>query len=80
VIKLDAGGQWCVPYDHIVVVFNATLNTINFQSDELKNLGLELHPLELQSSDPATRASIVDRKTETATVQALTTAVLVSRW
>ena len=79
VMKLDARNEWYGPYNHIVVVFNATLNTVNFQSDELKSLGLRLHPLELQSSDPATRASSVDGRTGTATVQALTTAVFVSR-
>lgn len=79
VMKLDAGRQDYGPYDHIVVVFNATLNTINFQSDELKNLGLQLHPLETQSNDPATRASYIDGKTGTVTVQALTTAVFISR-
>jgi pullulanase len=78
VMKLDAGRQDYGPYDHIVVVFNATLSSINFQSDELKNLGLHLHPLELQSSDSATRASRVNGKTGTATVEALTTAVFVS--
>jgi pullulanase len=79
VMKLDAKGQDYGLYDHIVVVFNATLSTINFQSDELKNLGLQLHPLEFQSSDSATRASRVDGKTGTATVEALTTAIFVSR-
>ena len=79
VMKLDAGRRGYGPYDHIVVVFNATLNTINFQSDELRNLGLQLHPLELQSRDRAMRTSSVDGKTGTATVIALTTAVFVSR-
>ncbi|MGA2847630.1 MAG: pullulanase-type alpha-1,6-glucosidase [Terracidiphilus sp.] len=79
VMKLDGGRHDYGPYDHIVMIFNATLNPINFQSDELKNLGLQLHPLELKSSDPATRASRVDGKTGLATVEALTTAVFVSR-
>jgi pullulanase len=65
-------------YHHIVVVFNATVDTVNFQSDQLKGLGLNLHPMQLQSSDPATRASSVDEKTGTATVAGLTTAVFVS--
>jgi pullulanase len=79
VMKLDAGRRGYGPYDHIVVVFNATLNIINFQSDQLKDIGLQLHPMQLQSSDPAKRTSSVDGKTGTATVKALTTAVFVSR-
>ena len=79
VMKLDAGRQDYGSYNHIVVVFNATLNTINFQSDELKDLGLQLDPLQLQSSDSATRASSVDGNTGTVTAKALTTAVFVSR-
>jgi pullulanase len=79
VMKLDGGRRGYGPYDHIVVVFNATLNTINFQSDQLKDIGLQLHPMQLQSSDPATRTSSVDGITGTATVKALTTAVFVSR-
>jgi pullulanase len=79
VMKLDAGRQDYGPYSHIVVLFNANLNTINFQSDDLKDIGLQLHPLELQSSDPATRASRVDGRAGTATVEALTTAVFVSK-
>jgi pullulanase len=79
VMKLDGGRRGYGPYDHIVVVFNATLNIINFQSDQLKDIGLQLHPMQLQSSDPATRTSSVDGITGTATVKALTTAVFVSR-
>jgi pullulanase len=65
-------------YNHIVVVFNATAATINFQADQLKGLGLYLHPLQSQSSDPDTRASSFNNRTGTATVKALTTAVFVS--
>jgi pullulanase len=79
VMKLDAGKQEYGPFDHIVVVFNATLDTINFQSDELKIPELQLHPIQLRSSDPATRESTMDGKSGTVTVKALTTAVFVSR-
>jgi Domain of unknown function (DUF3372) len=78
-MKLDADADRCRSFSHIVVVFNATTQTIHFQDDQLKNLGLSLHPLQVKSSDPATRASVVDGKTGTATVDGLTTAVFVSR-
>jgi pullulanase len=67
-------------YNHIVVVFNATASTINFQADSLKGLDLYLHPLQLLSSDPDTRASSFDNRKGTATVKALTTAVFVSNY
>jgi len=60
-------------------VFNATLNTINFQNDELKGLGLQLHPLEALSPDEQTRASSVNNATGTTTVNGLTTAVFVAQ-
>jgi pullulanase len=85
VMKLDDGNEgknrsrWDKqPYSHIVVVFNATASTINFKDEQLKNLGLHLHPLQSRSSDPDTRASSIDNKTGTATVKALTTAVFVT--
>jgi pullulanase len=85
VMKIDAGREnqgWldhgADHYDHVVVVFNATASTINFQDDQLKGLGLRLHPLEAQSSDTDMRASSLDNKTGTATVKALTTAVFVA--
>ncbi len=79
VMKLDANGTNYGAYTHIVVVFNATIGTINFQNDQLKNLGLSLHPLQGVSSDPDTRASSINGTTGTATVNALTTAVFVSQ-
>jgi pullulanase len=87
VMKLDDGGE-CQHFDfrergwenysHIVVVFNATAATINFQNDQLKGLGLRLHPLQEESSDADTRASWFDNGSGTVTVKALTTAVFVS--
>jgi len=47
VMKLDAHGGSYGIYNHIVVVFNATLNTVNFQDDQLKSLNLHLHPLQI---------------------------------
>ena len=40
VMTLDSNEGDCGGYNHIVVVFNATLNTIHFQNDQLKGKGL----------------------------------------
>ncbi|MDQ2776696.1 MAG: pullulanase-type alpha-1,6-glucosidase [Acidobacteriota bacterium] len=79
VMKLDANGGAYGIYRHVVVVFNATLGTVNFQSDRLKGLNLRLHPLQAISADAQTRASSVNDDTGTVTVNGLTTAVFVAR-
>jgi pullulanase len=79
VMKLDANGRNYGVYRHIVVVFNATLNTVNFENDQLKGLGLQLHPWQVLSPDPETRASWFNNATGTATVNGLTTAVFVAQ-
>ena len=66
-------------YNHIVVVFNATLGTVNFQDDQLKGLNLHLHPLQMLSPDGQTKASSLNDATGTATVNGLTTAVFVAQ-
>ena len=78
VMKLDANGGTYGKYGHIVVVFNATLKQIAFQDNQLKDLGLQLHPLEAISADAGMRASAIDSTTGTATVNGLTTAVFVA--
>jgi pullulanase len=78
VMKLDANGANYGPYKHIVVVFNAANAQEIFTSASLKGLALKLHPVQENSSDPATRESKFDAKEGTATVPALTTAVFVS--
>jgi pullulanase len=78
VMKLDANGGDYGIYRHIVVVFNATLGAVNFQSDRLKGLDLRLHPLQMISADAQTRASSVNDRTGTVTVDGLTTAVFVA--
>jgi len=65
--------------EHILVLFNATTGTINFQDNSLKGLSLRLHPIQAGSADAATRQSSFNGTTGTATVPALTTAVFVSR-
>jgi len=79
VMKLDANGGNYGTYNYIVVVFNGTLGVINFQSDQLKGLGLRLHPLQSLSADEQTRASSLNDATGTATVNGLTTAVFVAQ-
>jgi len=79
VMTLDSNDRDCGGYNHIVVVFNATLGTINFQSNQLKGLRLSLHPIQARSADAATRASSLNNSTGTVTVSGLTTAVFVAR-
>jgi pullulanase len=78
VMKLDANAGNYGPYKHVVVVFNATNAQANFTDSRLLGLKLQLHPIQEQSSDPTTTQSTFNKKTGTATVPALTTAVFVS--
>jgi pullulanase len=78
VLKLDANGGNYRIYKHIVVVFNATNASVTFTNSRLQGLALHLHPVQRNSSDPATRESTFDPKEETAKVPALTTAVFVT--
>jgi pullulanase len=75
VMKLDANGGNYGIYKHIVVVFNATNAPVTFADSRLQGLALHLHPVQQNSSDPATRQSTFSSKEGTATVPALTTAV-----
>jgi pullulanase len=78
VMKLDDDGCNYGDFRHIVVVFNATLNPISFQDNQLRGLGLYLHPEEKRSSDSPTASSSVNDQTGTVRVPGLTTAVFVS--
>jgi pullulanase len=78
VMKLDAhGGNYGI-YKHIVVIFNGTNASVTFTDSRLQGLALHLHPVQQNSSDPATRQSAFNSKQGTATVPALTTAVFAS--
>ncbi len=79
VMKIDSNGGSYGIYNHIVVVFNATLGTINFQNAQLKGLNLSLHPSQMLSPDAQTRASSVNNATGAVTVDGLTTAVFVAQ-
>jgi pullulanase len=78
VMKLDANGGDYGPYKHIVVLFNATNQSVTFTDARLQGLHVHLHPVQRHSSDPATTQSTFDTKAGTATVPALTTAVFVA--
>ena len=79
VMKLDANGGSYGIYNHIVVLFNGGLNTVNFQNDQLIGLGLTLHPQQALSADAATAGSTANNSTGTLTVAGLTTAVFVAQ-
>jgi pullulanase len=78
VMKLDANVGNYGRYKHVVVVFNATNAQTTFTDSRLVGLKLQLHPVQQNSSDAATRESTFNSKTGAATVPALTTAVFVS--
>src|SRR5271170_6517054 len=78
VMKLDANGGNYGIYKHIVVVFNATNTPVTFTDSRLQGLALHLHPIQQNSSDPATRQAAVNSKAGAVTVPALTTAVFVA--
>ena len=66
------------PIKHIVVVFNATNASVIFTNSRLQGVALHLHPVQRNSSDPATKQSTFDPKEGTAKVPALTTAIFVT--
>jgi pullulanase len=78
VMKLDANGGDYGPFNHIVVVFNATNAQVSFTDPQLQGLPLHLHPIQRFSSDSATRESSFNSQQGTAVVPALTTAVFVA--
>jgi pullulanase len=78
VMKLDSNGHNYGPYKHIVVVFNATNAQATYTNAQLAGLNLQLHPVQQNSADPATRTSTFTKKTGTVTIPALTTAVFVT--
>jgi pullulanase len=78
VMKIDANVGFFEGYQHILVVFNATNAPVTFTDSRLQGLGLSLHPVQRNSSDPATQQSSFNSEKGSATVQALTTAVFVN--
>ena len=78
VMKLDANGGNYGPYNHVVVVFNATNAQVNFTDSRLQGLSLSLHPFLRSNLDPIVRTSTFNSQQGTATVPGLTTAVFVA--
>jgi pullulanase len=78
VMRLDANSGNYGPYQHILVVFNATNEQVTFSDATLQGSHLRLHPVQRGSSDSLTRQSSFNSKAGAATVGALTTAVFVS--
>jgi len=75
VMKLDAHGGPYGAYAQVLAVFNATKETVRFQDDSLKDMGLQLHPVQAASTDPIVRESAYDRASGSVSVPGLTTAV-----
>lgn len=78
VLKLDANGGDYGPYQHIVVVFNATNAQVSFQNSTLAGLGIRLHHVQEHSSDPIVGQSSFNAQSGTLVVPGLTTAVFVT--
>ena len=78
VMDLKDDGRRYGPYEHILVIFNATNSQQTFASATLRGAGLKLHPVQRSSSDAIVRSASFDSRTGTATIPALTTAIFVS--
>jgi pullulanase len=78
VMELDSADSTYGPYQHVLVVSNATTSEQRISSASLEGLDLQLHPIQLDSSDPLVRRAMFISPTGTAEVPALTTAVFVS--
>ena len=77
VMKLDDVSGNYNGFNHVLVVFNATGNTVNFSNATLQGMHYHLHPVQLSSSDPTVRTSTFHGQNGTVNVPALTTAVFV---
>jgi len=64
-------------YERVVVLFNATNETISFTRADLAGMALELHPLLAVSQDSIVLESLFDSESGVFSVPALTTAVFV---
>jgi pullulanase len=77
VMQLDANGGDYGRYKHLLIVFNASNTEQTFTSTTLEGTRFVLHPIQQLSSDALVRTASFDRKTSTARVPGLTTAVFV---
>ncbi len=64
-------------YQNIVVIFNATNQQQSYAAPSVAGLKFTLHPVQQRSGDAVVRTSSFERKSNTFTVPALTTAVFV---
>lgn len=64
-------------YDRIMVIFNATTETVSTHVEDAVGQAFELHPVFTNSTDAVVTTSSVDTATGTFTVPALTSAVFV---
>jgi len=78
VLALDSKDDAYGPYRHILIVFNATTVEQKFSSARLEGLDLQLHPVQLNSSDPVVRRAMFISHGGMVDVPPLTTAVFVS--
>ena len=65
------------PYPQIVVVFNATPETLSFSHSSLQNTMMRLHPVQQGSADATARTASFDKVTGSVRVPGRTTAVFV---
>ncbi len=65
------------PYKQVVVVFNASDETLTYTNDAFKVAGMQLHPVQRTSADATVRAATVNTASGTVSVPARTTAVFV---
>lgn len=65
-------------YDQIVVLFNATGNSLEFSDGVFAGLPLVLHPVQQNSADGVVKTAVFDPATATFTIPARTTAVFVA--
>lgn len=77
VMKLDEVSGNYSGFNHVLVVFNATSNTVNFSNAALQGMHYHLHPVQMSSSDPTVRTSTFNGQNGTVNVPALTAAVFV---
>ncbi len=77
VMSLTDLGDLDADYARIVVIYNATMESISFTVEELVDAGLSLHPVQAASFDAVVQTSAFDAATGTFEVPALTAAVFV---
>lgn len=78
VLKLDDPHRVYGSESQVLVFFNASTQAISYTDPVLKGMTLQLHPVQLRSSDPVVRTSSFSDKEGTAVIPPLTTAVFVS--